>query len=455
MAYLYSTMKESSVFKFITRIFCSCLLSLIIATHSYAEESYAELVKQAQNLIQTGAHQQAYDLLRKKETEFGDKAEFNYHLGFAALQAGKHAEAVFALERALILNPDLPQARADLGRAYYYLGENASAKEQFQQVQYDETTPGSVRSTIDKFLSAIQSRFDSSGQRLEFFIDAGVGFDSNVNSATSLDEVVLPVFAQFGAAPIDENSQEQDSIFFEIEPAVRFSKPIQEDLNLYASADLKLRETPDASDFSTRVIDGVVGLGFLRGSSQYRAALSLQNYAVDGDNFRDQVAVNAEWHKSIDSKNRLTSFIQIADLSYDELNVRDGSQFSLGSNWLRSIGSSLYYLGLFYGDESVDESSQRFQERNFFGAKLGGRWVHNNNSIFGNIVLQSSKYGAENPVWLETRKDTFLSIEAGYEIPWRRDLSLKPKISFTQNSSNIDVFEYDRFVLGVYAAYKF
>jgi outer membrane protein len=420
----------------------------------------ADILRRAEQLLAGQKPQEAYQLLLDAENRYGGNADFDLSLGRAALAAGKPAEAVFALERALAVKPDFPQARAELGRAYFYLGENAAAKAELSAVRQQDLPP-SVEANIQNFLDAIDNRFDASGRRLEYHVKLGAGNDSNINSAPDLTDIVIPLFAGLASDPfvLDENSRERDSSYTELEPGIRFSNPLSPDLNLYASADVNLRNATDADEFSTRTINGVVGLGKLSGSNQYRVALVAQSFAVDGEAFRDQVGISGEWQKTLDGNDRLTLFLQYADLSYPDAPFRDGDQASAGVSWLRGFSSGVFYASAYLGDEGVDDSTRQFLARDFTGLRIGGQWNLRRSALFANLNFLQSKYGAMDNLFLATRRDDYLNLDLGMQIPLgssgRADWRLTPAISLTTNDSNIDVYEFDRTVIGVTAQADF
>jgi hypothetical protein len=419
----------------------------------------AAILNRAKQLMAEQKPQDAYRLLLDAEDRFGGTADFDLYLGRAALAANKPAEAVFALERALAVKPDFPQARAELGRAYFYLGENAAAKAELTALKLRQDLPAGVQTNIQKFLDAIQSRFDASGRRLEFYVKTGGGTDSNINSAPDLTEIVIPLFAALGPAPLDENSRELKSSYTEIEPGIRFSTALSNNLNLYASGDVNLREAADAEEFSTRIINGVVGLGLLAGSHQFRGALSVQAFGVNDNTYREQAGINLEWQKTLGATDRLTTFIQYADLSYPDFEFRDGDQVSGGVSWVHAFRSGVFYTGLYAGDEAVDDQTQQFLARDFSGVRIGGQINWGRHLMYTNLNFLTSEYGVQNNLFLVTRQDESLSLELGMQIflasTGRFDWRLIPAVTASTNDSNIDVYEYDRTAIGINARADF
>jgi tetratricopeptide (TPR) repeat protein len=443
------------------RLAAALLLSIYIGSTQAQSEAADKtgVLTRAKQLIAEQKPREAYQLLLDAESRFGGNADFDFYLGRTALAVDRPAEAVFALERALAVKPDFPQARAELGRAYFYLGENASAKTELSAVKREDNLPPAVEANLQKFLDAIESRFDASGSRLEYYVKLGGGNDSNINSAPDLSEIVIPLFAALGPAPLNTTSRELESSYTELEPGIRFSKPLSASLNLYTSADVNRREAADADQFSTQTINGVIGLGKLTGNSQFRTALSLQSFTVADEVYREQMGISGEWQKSLDTNDRLTTFVQYADLSYPELEFRDGAQVSAGISWLHGFSAGMFYTGAYFGDEEVDDASRQFLAREFAGARIGGQLNWGRHFLYTNLNFLTSEYGAEDTLFLETRKEDYLALDIGMQFflasTGRVDWRLIPSINLSSNESSIEVYEYERTAVGITARADF
>ena len=158
------------------------LACLILCAASWAAMA-DEVLEQAQALLNRAQAQAAYDLLKPLEEMRAGEPGYDYLLGLAALEVGFPVEAVFALERVVDLNPNHGPARAELARAYIALGETDDARTEFDKVRQMDV-PADVRETIDRYMTAIEVYHDATRTRFRPWIEFGVGYDTNVNSAT-------------------------------------------------------------------------------------------------------------------------------------------------------------------------------------------------------------------------------------------------------------------------------
>ena len=80
-------------------------------------------------------YRQAFQLLEPHEQARAGDPAYDYLLGIAAIDSGELTRGVFALERVLAVNPNHAQARAEIARAYFLMGENKVARQEFEQVK--------------------------------------------------------------------------------------------------------------------------------------------------------------------------------------------------------------------------------------------------------------------------------------------------------------------------------
>src|SRR5712664_1915000 len=75
-----------------------------------------------------------------------------------ATQVGDLEGAVSALERMLLINPNLPRVRLELGVLYYRLGSYGVARTYLETALASAGLPSDVRSRAEQFLAEIRNR---------------------------------------------------------------------------------------------------------------------------------------------------------------------------------------------------------------------------------------------------------------------------------------------------------
>ena len=112
-----------------------------------------------------GVNQNTPDQVRRAydkafETMFKDPANLEKTFSFAglAIKAGDFEGAISSLERMLILDPNLPRVRYELGVLYFKLGSYDVAATYFEELLEDKNTPKVLVEKAAPFIEEIESR---------------------------------------------------------------------------------------------------------------------------------------------------------------------------------------------------------------------------------------------------------------------------------------------------------
>ena len=186
--------------------------------------------------------------------------EFDFLLGNSALQLGKNTEAVFALERVLAVKPDSTPARALIARAYFNLKETETARREFENVKQQDLPPD-VAATVNRFLDATALAQDETRLTLRGFLETSLGYDSNVNSATSDSQVAVPGLG--GAIfSLSNSSQELGDAYLGMAVGLALRRPLAPSWSLHGGWMFSRKGNFDESDFSTYYHDLDLGVSY-------------------------------------------------------------------------------------------------------------------------------------------------------------------------------------------------
>jgi outer membrane protein len=280
------------------------LLSCTWATSSYSQSSPD--LSQAVALIRAGKAAEALQLLEPQEDASAGNLEFDYLLGLAALEAGRADKATIALERALIVNPNHAGARLDLARAYFALGDNVRARNEFN-IALSQDPPPNARAAINVYIARIDGAGQNSGLRASGYVEATLGRDTNVNNATSQSQVFVPVFGfNVQLAPTSQRTADN---FLSLGGGGEVSYALGAKTSLFGGADARVRLNQHADTFNFYQIDVRGGAQQALGAaSVLRASLAHQQYYLDHNNYRGTSGLNLEWRQALSGTQQLTLF---------------------------------------------------------------------------------------------------------------------------------------------------
>lgn len=404
------------------------------------------LTERAQALIDARRAGEALRLLEPYEGERAGEPRFDYLLALATLDAGDAAKATLVFERLLLLNPDFHGARIDLARAYFQLERYAEAREQFETALAHQPPPR-ARQLIEDYLARIKARTQK--LKLSRFIDVHTraGYDSNVNSATEVNE-----FLGFELNPI---SREQDSEFFEAGIAVGGAYRIRPALTLDGRLRFQARHNPQASFADSDVLSG--SLRLRQETATQRRTLALQGFGLrlDGESNSRAATVNGDWQFRLTDSLWLGPMLRWGVVRYEgTLEVKDVDQWALGAAASWRFGAqgqgTLQGFALFGHDDPRLPGSR--YERDFLRASASLGWRFNQR-VYGALSasVEDSDYDA---IFFEQTFDApreDLTYRGRGTLDWQFGdrWRLSHSISYVLNDTDVDIFQYERFELGL------
>jgi len=433
------------------------LILCFVAAFGLTSNVVAETdLEQAQKLIDAGKSLDAYTLLKPMEEDRAGDPRFDYIYGLSALDSGKPLEAVFALERAVDADPNSGPARAELARAYLVLGETDDAKSEFDKVKQMDL-PSDVQKTIDRYISTIDQYHDASRIRYRPYISVGLGYDGNVNSATTESQIAVPALGGL-VFNLSGQSVETHSAIWDIAAGARITAPINTDrgLSFFANIDFDHRLALEESNFSTTIANGQTGVNWrVDPRNQLRISADGNVTKVQGSaafrSDREAIGSTAQWQYTPNEANQFTAFGQFSLVRYPEQRVRDVNRYTAGVGWGHAFIGAKYRPVLFtslfggYEDEKSESKGSHFS-RSFVGVRGGGQiTVHEGGTMSASLTYQFSDYKKNDPTFLKERQDDYIDASVGYRYQYDENWSISPTVRFNNNDSNIVTSDFDRF----------
>lgn len=184
------------------------VLPLLLCAVAAAAQERAHLsgdpdVNRARALVRAGDHEAALAILRPMAAEAANRADRTdvlFLTGLAAVRAAERPgraeedraalldEAVAALRAILVERPGLVRVRLELARAFFLMGEDGLARDHFERVLAGNPPPA-MQANIRRFLGEMRAR-----KRWTARFGFALSSDSNLNTASEDDTILIPVF---------------------------------------------------------------------------------------------------------------------------------------------------------------------------------------------------------------------------------------------------------------------
>ena len=169
-------------------------------------------------------------------------AVFHAWRGAVLLALNQPSAAIESLERALLINPDLPGAQLDYAAALLATGDARSARSLLLQLGNREDVPAVMRRLLDLELAATNPDV----LRSRWFFSTAAGADSNLNNAPSASELTLTFPQGSLTLPLLDSSRPRRGSAALAVAQWQGLKPQGSQLWLF-QADLRARHTSEAA----------------------------------------------------------------------------------------------------------------------------------------------------------------------------------------------------------------
>ncbi len=436
-----------------TLLFAIFLLAIISTNFAYA--AVADEVK---TMLEQGNAKEAYQLGKQHPELLGDPV-FDFYYGVAAIDAGNAGDGVLALERYVINFPENASARLELARGYYVLGEYTRSREEFSAVLKTDP-PEAVKFNIQRYLDAIRSResvYKTSGAA---YIEAGGGYDTNVNAGVSNANISLPVF---GPVTVATAGVKAHSWFEYFALGGQLSQPVAPGVGVFGGGSFNAKYNNDhqdqANQFDQRNLNTNAGISYLKNKNLYRLSGFYSRIDVDGDLFLQTPGTTAEWFYQYDELQAFNTYAQYANLNYAGTNSPRSSNFYSGGLGYRKAfiakWQPLFSLSAGYSRENNTEGRDDLSRDIYSGSITFGvtpfpKWAV---SIGG--AYQRSLYRAPDAFLLTTRADSYYTANAAISYAITPRLSAWVENLYSKNNSNISLYAYSREVAAFKLRYDF
>ena len=269
--------------------FLSVLLAWpVLMTKTFAVENTmqpektlsSQTLTDAEALIRKGDFQAAYQLLEPLEADRAGDVEYDYLCGVAVVESNNLTRGAFALERVLATNPNHRDARAEMAKAHYLLGEKDAAKTEFNNV-LAQNPDAQTKKSIEKLLTAIQ-KIEGTTTTFGAYLEFGLGRDSNVSSAPDLQSIGVPVFGGL-LLDLGNSGKANADHFTNLAGGISFRQPLTESLAAFGSVSGNSRINGDQTAFDNSTLDLNAGLQYRHNQHSFTAALQDNHFDLDSE----------------------------------------------------------------------------------------------------------------------------------------------------------------------------
>ncbi len=398
-------------------------------------------------LLDQGKAAEAYAVGKKYPDQLGNP-DFDFFYGVAAVDAGHAGEGVLALERYISNFPDNREARLELARGYFVLGDDARAREEFSNV-LKTNPPPAVQANIQRFMDAIRSRESRYLTTAGFYAEAGLGYDTNVNGGVGTSTVTLPIFGIPTSVTLPPSGVKSADSFAFLGAGGNVTYPVAPGVALFGVVQGDTKRNRNDVAFSQDNANLAGGLSYLKDKNLWRATASYSELDMSFNDLRRTVAgATGEVNHQVDELRTVSGSLQMAQIHYTDPNdVRNANLRAASVGFRRAfIGNFQPLLSLTanFGEENNVRERPDLGRR-FYGGRAAvavtpaPRW-----SLSVGATYIKSKFGAVDPIFGVVHKDNYYGLDGALIYSLNRNWSLRGEYLYSKNNANIALYEYER-----------
>ena len=353
----------------------------------------------------------------------------------------------------LAVQPDNAAARAELARAYAMAGDIDTAREEFATVVDDPSLPDPVRQRFTGFVRQFDRQIAGGGSDVSGFVDARAGYDSNINAATDLTQITIPLFSFLGPGALGPGARKRGDEFYELTGGVSGVHAIGRQNRLFGSVLGNYRDNFDSGAFDQAALTGTAGVAHTFAN---RDVVSLsaqaQRFWLDDDGYRDSYGAVAQYTHLLQQGRALTVSAQYNRLDFDGQPLLDADRYAVAVGYVTRTISASVQGGK---EETVRQAGDAYSHW-FANASLGAEVpVAQRVAVVGGVAFEMRRYDAPDALFLVEREDERLDAQLGIKFALTDNLFVQPRASYTHNWSNIALYDYDRFTVSAGLRFEF
>ena len=404
--------------------------------------------------------------------ETSDPIQEQFEEAMESRESGKVYDAIKIFENILATNPYLNRARLELAVAYNEANFYEKAVEQFRIVLDDPETPEAVRLAVLAYLEQLYSDElkPEGSHHYSQYAKVGAIYNTNINVVPGTGNIIVNGREFF--LPTDEISSLGSDIVLSASHRYRRKKPLnvagaKTTFEWQSQASLSSNLYTETSDFNLNIVSADTGPAFIS-PGRWLGAIPFRFDYVNLGHSSLATALSVNPYISFDLGNYRSILLESTLLSRNysdaENDPQDGSLVMAGAAYttlLKSLNTGLE------GGFRVRNRSARDDQFAFKGLTLyvsGYTTLTELSTIYLKASYRRFDYKAPDTVIDDSnttvvRDDDEITASIGYN----RDIkdgflgkwTVNTELAYTENSSNIAAYEYDRLLFSLNASRYF
>ncbi|MDE0301727.1 MAG: surface lipoprotein assembly modifier [Gammaproteobacteria bacterium] len=417
-----------------------------------SEEKYRQLIMAAGRQLQQGNPAQTLKLLEQAAQMLGGRttADILFLAAQAHLGLGNREMATQILGQLAKEYPQVDRLQLDYAAMLYSTGRDEEADAIFRDIRERKSLPKPVGRNVEKFLERIHRR-----KSLLIDYDFSVWKDDNVNNATEVDQVEIPLF---GGLRFTVNEKPVEAWVARTGVNLLHRAPLRKDgsLRLNSRVGLARNTARNAQAHNRTWLNLSTGPQwfYLTEFADHRlpgyagADIGYEKRWQGGDPYSGSAWIRFSARQSLPGHWALGGYVRYWDTQYSEGSSRlepKGQAFNLYTE--RTFQSARVTAGWTFSTEHPDLSTQRWKSHQgmlAYETVFGLNW-----HVSAVAMLSEIRYKGAELLFQRRRKDQHRNLHVTFSnraLSWNGYLP-ELTLGLTETKSNIDLYDRDSLTL--------
>ena len=409
-----------------------------------------------------------YNQKRKLALEKPNDPATTFEFAKIASKTGHYQDAISALQRILNNHPELSNIRLEIGVLYKRVGAYDLAEKYINEALKDPTIPPDVRKRAESILANTTDL--NSPHSFIGSLSLSALYDTNANAGPSDRSISLNGVN----ATLSEDTLGAEDSSVELIGGFQYRYKLEGQQGNQLEADLLSynRYYNQFSRLDTNLLDLTVGSRINQGvatnpSSSIKPYLAANTTYLGGDKYKDGIGGGLNFRKKVSGNKLAEVDIRVEDQRYSNSTDRPNASARTGT-YAQIKGKLTHKLNdksLVYGQLGASRRNSREDYESFDEARVGVGYQHN--YIFGalqrpastalSLELQNTNYEKADLAngFTQPREEKRATARLNNSIALKKNVSLDTSVSYTDNQSDIVLYDYDNWGASVGATFGF
>jgi len=387
------------------------------------------------------------------EEYLGD-VDFDFLYGIIALEKENTQLAVFAFERVVANKPLWLDAKYYLAKSYFRMKNYQAALQLCDALITQPNTSKPLFSASILLKKATQRKLDQQSLFYQQQVNIVAGYDSNINAGVDEDNIYLPLLG--ASVALDNGSKENSDNYLSLKYLLNGSKALSQKSKLLFFTQANIHQFIQETDYNRITLNSSVSYWQQFRNFDASIGVNIKPLWFAGDYYRTQANVNGGIKKRLNEQ-----FILSGDASLGK--TKNNINNKLDTNDLALSISAQYYTGnwrhtaaINYLEEKSQSAETSHNSSKSDSIHFNSLWLINQQWLMsGALSWQRQKYSGEHPFYFTQRVDDMWAITTMLQFKASDELSYRFNASYQDKDSNLSLFSYQRFELGLSASLMF